>query len=186
MKRPRRRKVEPTEIGWREVVGLPAFRIDRIRAKIDTGARTSALHATGLEPFDRDGEPWIAFSVPSPASGRPVRCLAPVVDRRAIKNTSGVPETRYIVQTVLVIGRRQWQVEVSLSDRSEMEFDLILGRAAIRGHKFVVNPGKSFLAGPPERPPATAQPMPQPGVAPPSNRASTTIPAPPGTDGEEE
>ncbi|MEP0321404.1 ATP-dependent zinc protease family protein [Bauldia litoralis] len=171
----RRRRPEPTEIGWREVVGLPGFGIERMRAKVDTGARTSALHATDLEPFERDGTPWIAFSVPSPAQRQPVRCFAPIADRRAIKNTSGVPETRYIVQTPLVIGRRHWTIEVSLSDRTEMEFDLILGRAAIRGHNFVVNPGKSYRAGLPDLP--TLHHAPQEGAAP---SLEATVPQVPG------
>jgi hypothetical protein len=154
MKLPRRSHLagELVEIGWREVVGLPELQIEQIKAKVDTGARTSALHAVDQEIFERDGRAWIGFTVPSPSDGRPIACSAPVADRRAIKNTSGVPETRHIIRTELVMGQRRWHIEVSLSDRSEMEFDLILGRAALRRHRFVVNPGRSFLLGPPVGP----------------------------------
>ena len=157
--------VRPKEIGWREMVGLPDLDIDRIKAKIDTGARTSALHALDPRPFENAGSPWIGFSIPSPTHGLPIHCAAPVVDRRAIKNTSGIPETRPIIMTTLIIGRRRWHIEVSLSDRSEMEFDLILGRAAIRGHNLVVNPGKSFLAGPPVERAVAAPRKPAPEAA---------------------
>lgn len=142
----------PAEIGWREFVGLPRLQIAKIKAKIDTGARTSALHAVDLETFERDGVAWVSFTVPSLDHQAPTICSAPVVDRRAIKNTSGVAETRHIIQTTLVIGRRRWRIEVSLSDRTEMGFDLILGRSAIRTHNHVVNPSKSFLAGAPVGP----------------------------------
>lgn len=150
MKTRSRRPVGKTkEIGWREIVGLPDLEIARIKAKIDTGARTSALHAFDLDHMQHDGVAWVAFSIESPTRGQPIHCAAPVADRRAIKNTSGIPELRTIIQTTLVLARRHWHIEVSLSDRSEMGFDLILGRAAIRGHNLVVNPGRSFLAGPP-------------------------------------
>lgn len=146
---PGRQTGHAKEIGWREIVALPDLEIAGIKAKIDTGARTSALHAFDLSELDHEGTPWVAFSIQSPTHGQPIHCAAPVADRRAIKNTSGIPELRTIILTTLVIGRRHWHIEVSLSDRSEMGFDLILGRAAIRSHNIVVNPGRSFLAGPP-------------------------------------
>jgi hypothetical protein len=140
------------QVGWRELVGLPELQNDQIKAKVDTGALTSALHALDQQTFQRDGQTWIGFSVPSPRDGRRIACSAPIADRRAIKNTSGVPEKRHIIRTELVMGQRRWHIEISLSDRSEMEFDLILGRAALRGRRFVVNPGRSFLLGPPSAP----------------------------------
>ena len=138
-----------SEIGWREAVGLPDFEIQRMKAKIDTGARTSALHAVELKPFKKAGAPWISFSVQQGKSNELVPCTAPVIDQRAIKNTGGVPELRYIIRTLLIIGQRSWHIELSLSDRSQMEFELILGRSALQGHNLTVDPGNSYLAGEP-------------------------------------
>lgn len=133
------------EIGWREFVDLPDLGIEQFRAKIDTGARTSALHATRQKLLQVNGEDWIEFHVPVPGTSGTKRYRAPLVDRRAIKNTSGNPEDRYIIKTTLRLGRRRWPVEVSLADRENMGFDLILGRTAIRRRRLVVNPGKSYL-----------------------------------------
>lgn len=138
-----------TEIGWREIIGLPDLGIPKFRAKIDTGARTSALHATNLKLVEEDGETKIQFHVPVPGTPRTTRCTCPLVDRRAIKNTSGEPEERYVIRTSLVLGKRRWPIEVSLADREKMGFDLILGRTAVRGRKILVNPGRSYLAGMP-------------------------------------
>jgi hypothetical protein len=138
-----------TEIGWREIVGLPDLGIPALKAKIDTGARTSALHAVGLETFERDGEPWVSFHVPLADRLGSERHTAKIVDERLIKNTSGVMENRYIVETTLVLGKRHWRIEVSLANRQNMELDLILGRTAVRRKKLLVNPGKSYLAGSP-------------------------------------
>ena len=146
----RKRKVPAvTAIGWRETVGLPGLGIDAIDAKIDTGARTSALHAVDLEVFERDGMPWVEFHVPLPGVPRSKRSANRIIDDRPIKNTSGTAEHRYIIETTLVLGRRRWRIEVSLADRENMEFDLILGRTALRRRKLLINPGSSFLAGPP-------------------------------------
>lgn len=137
------------EIGWREVVGLPDLGIVELHAKIDTGARTSALHAVDLDVEDTGGQPWVSFAIPQPGKHSAERHRARVIDHRMIKNTSGVPEHRYVVRTTLVLGRRHWQIEVSLADREQMGLDMILGRTAIRGRRILVNPGRSFLAGPP-------------------------------------
>lgn len=149
MKKPRQRK-PPDVIGWREYVGLPELGVRLLRAKIDTGARTSALHAVDLEPLEREGAPWVSFAVPLQDSKAPTtRFAAPVHDRRAVKNTSGVPEDRWIIRTILLLGRHRWHIQLSLANRENMGFDLILGRTAIRGRRVLVNPGRSFLAGDP-------------------------------------
>ena len=158
-RRPRRRM---TEIGWREMVGLPEFHIASLRAKIDTGARTSALHAVDLKRFERHGASWVEFHVPLPGQPRSKRSAAPIADERPIKNTSGVAEQRIIVETTLVLAKRHWRIEVSLADRENMEFDLILGRTALRGRRLLVNPGRSSLAGQPAYP-AMAEDFPESG-----------------------
>lgn len=136
-----------TEIGWQEEVGLPRLGIPTIKAKIDSGARTSALHAVDLEPFERDGKDWIAFRVPLTGECEARVCRAPIADERPIKNTSGIPEDRYVIRTRLVLGNRHWRIELSLADRENMGFDLILGRTAIRRRGLLINPGRSFLTG---------------------------------------
>ncbi len=139
----------PDVIGWREKISLPNLGVVDIRAKIDTGARTSALHAVDQEIFERDGARWVCFRVPASRYHRDVRIEAPISDERLIKNTSGVPELRLVIETLLVLGRHRWHVEVSLANRENMGFDMILGRTAVRSRRVLVNPSKSFLAGDP-------------------------------------
>lgn len=148
---PRRRPLN-CEIGWRELIGLPELGISQLRAKIDTGARTSALHAVDMSVFEDDGIRFVRFHVPLPDQPKNMRCTARIIDDRQIKNTSGVPENRYVIETTLVLGHRHWRIEVSLADREKMEFDLILGRTAIRKRGLMVNPGSSYLLGAPQIP----------------------------------
>ncbi len=139
-------------IGWREWVDLPELKAKRLKAKIDTGARTAALHAEDVEVFSKDSRDWVRFKI---TVGEPEAewkvCEAPVADIRQIKNTSGVPEERYVINTSLRIGGRRWRIDVSLANRAEMGFELILGRTSIRRRNLVVNPGRSFLAGEPRQ-----------------------------------
>lgn len=136
-------------IGWREWISLPELGLSELTAKIDTGARTTALHATRVRPFERDGRAWVRFHIPH-ASGLHARdCEALLVDRRPVRNTSGVPEDRYVIQTLLVLGNRHWRIQASLADRKEMKLPIILGRTAIRRHRILVDAGKSFLIGRP-------------------------------------
>lgn len=142
-----RKKPRNFEIGWRETVALPQLGVAAIRAKIDTGARTSALCTSHHVLFEKDGEAWIRFGV----TGLPrlQECTARLIDRRAIKNTSGQSEDRYVIRTIMVLGQARWPIEISLADRRSMTFDMILGRTAIRDHAILVNPGRSYLAGKP-------------------------------------
>ncbi len=136
-------------IGWREYIALPDFGIHHLPAKIDTGARTSALHAVDQTVFEDDGTRWVEFMIPLKNRRTTKRLRAPVLEERDIKNTGGVPERRLVVRTTLVIGLRQWLIDVSLANRERMEFDVILGRSAIRKHKLLVDPGRSYIAGRP-------------------------------------
>lgn len=139
-------------VGWREWVDLPLLGAGRIKAKIDTGARTSALHVTNLHSMHRKGEPWARFDVqPLQLRSTPtVRCEAPVVDHREVRNSGGQIEHRIVVQTLLSVSGQQWPIELTLTDRRDMRFRMLLGRTALSGHA-IVNPGKSFLLGKPER-----------------------------------
>ena len=134
-------------IGWREYVALPKFGIIDLATKIDTGARTSALHAVDQRLVETDAGQWVEFMIPvhNRRSSKIVR--APLVGEREIKNTSGVAERRLIVRTVLLLGHHRWHIEVSLANRERMEFDLILGRTAIRRRRVLVDPGRSFVLG---------------------------------------
>ena len=144
------RKRAPEIIGWREHIALPKLGINGIAAKIDTGARTSALHAVDQRVIEDDDGRWVEFKVPlnNRRTSKVVR--APLVDEREIKNTGGVPERRLIVRTRLLLGHHRWQIEVSLANREKMEFDLILGRTAIRRRGILVDPGRSFVLAPPQ------------------------------------
>lgn len=135
----------PLIIGWRECVGLPELGLAAIEAKIDTGARTSALHAEDVEPFWDDGTHMVRFHVPHGNRLHAADCTAPLVDKRNVKNTSGEPVERLVIQTALVLNRRRWKIEITLADRTNMTLPLILGRTALRRHRVLVDPGKSHL-----------------------------------------
>jgi hypothetical protein len=142
--------VQQWVIGWRERVSLPDLGIKRIAAKIDSGALTSALHAVDIEDFREDGKRWVTFTITSAKSAE-LRCRLPLVDRRPVKNTSGVWASRFFVETRLLMGDRSWPIEISLADREQMGFDLILGRTAIRDRNILIDPDRSMLAGPPKQ-----------------------------------
>ncbi|WGH79862.1 ATP-dependent zinc protease family protein [Jannaschia ovalis] len=132
-------------IGWQERVDLPLLGVTGLKAKIDTGARTSALHATDIEAFERDGVQWVRFHTGFDDDAHDTNAEAPVHDRREITNTSGIPETRYVIRTKFRIAGRLWSIDLSLADRSGMTFRMIVGRTALRRHKIAVHPGKRNL-----------------------------------------
>ncbi len=131
-------------VGWREVVALPELGVIGIPAKIDTGARTSSLHAVNIDLFDRDGEEVARFDLDF-GGGQPYRhCEAVRVAHRFITSSNGVAEERLIVKTMLAMGGEPFRVEFSLADRSDMVFPMLVGRTALKG-RFLVNPGRSYL-----------------------------------------
>ena len=142
----RRRKAKsPALIGWMEMADLPLLDLTGVKAKIDTGARTPALHAIDIEEFERDGEAWLRFRTQL-SEHLPERYVeAPYHSERAIKNTSGIPEDRYIIRTRLKLGKRQWMIDLSITDRANMTFPMIIGRAALKDHNIAVHTRKTFL-----------------------------------------
>ena len=141
-------------LGWREWARLPDIGVPALRAKIDTGARTSALNARSIEPFDRDGCPWVRFSLrPDRRRDGDVVCAAAVKDMRMVKDSGGHAEERFVIETPLGIGEgpEAWPVEITLANRSGMQFAMLVGRTAIR-RRFAVDPARSYLAGRPASP----------------------------------
>lgn len=145
-----------TVVGWREWIHLPDLIEEGwIKAKVDTGARTSALHAWDLEHFDRDGTPWVRFSVhPNQHDDvHIVQAEARLVEEREIRSSNGEVEQRPVVETTLALGGQRYPIELTLTKRDQMGFRMLLGRTAMAQH-LVVDPGVSYLlGGDPHRPP---------------------------------
>jgi hypothetical protein len=133
-------------VGWREWVCLPELGIEKIKAKVDTGARTSALHAFSLKPFKENGRDRIRFDIHplQHNTDKIVTCTADIIDLRWVSDSGGHREERYVVNTPLIIGDISWPIEITLTERDTMLFRMLLGRSAIR-KRFVVNPARSFL-----------------------------------------
>ena len=134
-----------TIIGWHECISLPKLGLRDFAVKVDTGAKTTALHADDIETFLKNGEKWVRFKCPDIAGMPPKTCAFPVFTKRDITNTSGQPETRIVIRTLMVLAERSWKIDISLTDRGTMRFPLILGRRALRGHNIAVHPGRSYL-----------------------------------------
>lgn len=135
-------------VGWQERVDLPLLGLANLKAKIDTGARTSALHATDIFTFEREGVPWVRFHTKFDDDSHDTDVECRIHDQRDIKNTSGVPETRIVIRTKLRIAARLWKIDLSLAERTEMNFRMIVGRTALRRHSILVNPSKRNLTTP--------------------------------------
>ncbi|WP_379921138.1 ATP-dependent zinc protease [Erythrobacter sp. R86502] len=132
-------------MGWRELVSLKELGLQGIPAKIDTGARTSSLHARVLEEFQRDGERFVRFAVDW--DGVRHACEAVHVDVRGITSSNGEQQTRFVIKTPLTIGSLTFRAEISLADRSQMQFPMLIGRTALR-RRMIVDSGHSWLQSP--------------------------------------
>jgi|TARA_X000000950_G_scaffold137994_1_gene171251 ribosomal protein S6--L-glutamate ligase len=135
-------------IGSEEWVSLREINIPFVKARVDSGAKTSSLHAVNIQPYQKDGQTWVSFDVfPIQNDGkRKVKCSALVVDKRVVKSSSGNREPRYVIETFMAIGNKSWGIELTLTNRDTMGYRMLLGREAMKG-RLIVDPEESFLTG---------------------------------------
>ncbi|MDT8281875.1 MAG: ATP-dependent zinc protease [Gammaproteobacteria bacterium] len=135
-------------VGWREWVLLPELGLPIIKAKIDTGARTSCLHAFSIEPFEKEEKEWVRFGIHphQEDTDTEVYSEAEVFDKRIVSDSGGHKEQRYVIRTDIELDDKRWPIEITLTNRDSMLFRMLLGRTAMN-NKIIVDPAKSFLLG---------------------------------------
>lgn len=138
-----------TAIGWREWLALPELGIPAIKAKVDTGARTSALHTFDLNTFTENGEEFVRFRI-HPLQKRTdieLECTTRVTDRRVVRDSGGHAEERIVISTDVELGDNRWPMEITLTSRDDMLFRMLLGREGMRAGGVLVDPAASYLTG---------------------------------------
>ncbi len=132
-------------LGWQEWIALPEFGLPALKAKIDTGAKTSALHTHVIEPFGTSKRPMVRFTVrPNPkCTDLEIAASAPVIDRREVMSSNGERQLRFVIATRVHMGAYSWPIEVTLTNREKMSYRMLLGRQAIRPN-VLVDPDASF------------------------------------------
>ncbi|WP_395375919.1 ATP-dependent zinc protease [Marinicella sp. W31] len=127
------------DIGWKEWVSLPQLKISLIKAKIDTGAKTSALHTYQYETFDKNGVHWIRFWIHPKQndSSYSVECESEILDKRSVTNSGGITEERYVIRSIVVMGNQSWPIEITLANRDTMRHRMLLGREALQNLRII-------------------------------------------------
>lgn len=141
--------MDSLKIGWREWVSLPDLGIPAIKAKIDTGAKTSTLHAQQIEVFQYNSRDFLRFNL-QPIRRYPqliLNCQAPIFDQRFITDSGGHRELRYVIQTLISIADRTWPIEITLTNRTSMQFRMLLGRSALQQGGLYIHPQNSYVCG---------------------------------------
>ena len=134
-------------VGWREWGTFPDIGNERVKIKVDTGAKTSCLHAFKIKPFQKNNQKWVRVWLhPDQDSDREVMCEFSVFDRRDVSDSGGHVTKRYVIKTPILIGKELFDIELTLTNRDHMKFRMLLGRRALAG-RFLVNSAASFLAG---------------------------------------
>ncbi len=138
-------------LGWREWVGLPELNIDPIKAKVDTGARSSALHAFAIDPYRKNGQRWVMFAIHPLQTNSDIiiECHAPIKDRRMVSDSGGHKQRRYVIETQIILGQSVITAEMTLTNRDSMLFRMLLGRTTMN-NRFIINPNASYLQGKPD------------------------------------
>jgi len=135
-------------IGWKEWVELPQLKIPHIKAKIDTGAKTSCLHAENIDSFMQDGKEYVRFSTSFGIdNAKSITCECPVIDKRTVVSSSGQGELRYAILTKIRLGEWSGDVEMTLTSRKKMQYNMLVGRTSIRVGNFLVDPSKKYILG---------------------------------------
>ena len=132
-------------VGWKEEAKLPELHIDPIKVKVDTGAKTSSLHAFDIESFEVDGTSFVKFKT-CPDKRHPkkvVECQSEVIDYRKITSSNGQTQLRYVIRSPITIGDKTWDIDITLADRKKMRYKMLLGREAMKS--ILVSPHKSYL-----------------------------------------
>lgn len=135
-------------IGALETVNLPDLKISDLHVRVDTGAKTSSLHVDNIETLQKAGKPWVKFDLHPDLYklATTVRCEAPISDIRRIKSSNGESEQRYVIRTTLEIANQAWPIDITLSNRADMTYLMLLGRESMED-RILVDPSQNFIAG---------------------------------------
>jgi hypothetical protein len=140
-------KTNKTIIGRLESIALPALAIDDLQVRVDTGAKTSSLHVDNITKSVINGVHSVTFDIHPDVHNvdTMVQCTAPISDMRKVKSSNGTTEQRYVINTPVVLGKEEWSIEITLTNRADMNYLMLFGREAI-GNKFLVDPSEVFLS----------------------------------------